>query len=490
MTRARPDGMRFTFPDGELEAWAAIGDVTDHSVRVWLRAPGVTRERASLRIGDDVTAEADIELDPEHDFVGAVVLEGEAHPGADFVLEVAGMERRGTLAPAVGAPAAFRFAFGSCHQPFEQAFLGDELHPHDGAAIYPLMRDRLLRDDARFLLLIGDQVYADGVSAASVRERLDEDGVTDAELIDIYRHLYRGYFNQAGFRALQESLPTYMTWDDHDIFDGWGSQLDPQEFDRRLYRAAETAYREYQHLRNPGAKLADGPPFAYSFWYGDVGFLVLDLRGCRDHGAGRVLGEEQWRAVDGFLRDADARDARTVFLAASVPIVHLSPGLVALASWIPGSKGTDVRDRWNTPAFRDEREALLERIFTWQAARPRRQLVALGGDVHVGAAFTVRPRRRTSWPRGRFHQWTSSALTTPGGLQHRIVNSIGTRLVNVGEPSVVSRRRGLDGFNNFGAVAVVPLDGGGHRLVFTLHEYEPGATRLGAPFRVLAMPRG
>ncbi|MDQ4035758.1 MAG: alkaline phosphatase family protein [Chloroflexota bacterium] len=471
--------MRFSFPDGELEAWATLGDVTSSSVKVWLRQPAGTVETARLFVGDEVVAEARLEPDPAHDMVTAGELRA-AQPGASepFRVEVAGMVRTGRFAPAENEPASFSFGFGSCHQPFEEGALGDQLRCHAGAGVYEPMLEELRRADARFVLLTGDQVYSDGVSSASVREKLKDSDVTDAELVEIYRHLYRGYFNQSGFRRLNEAMPSYLTWDDHDIFDGWGSQLNPERWDRRLFAAAESAYREYQHLRNPGASLTDVSPYAYGFWYAGVGFFVMDLRGCRDYQAGRVVGDEQWARLDRFLAEADQRGTSTVMLVASVPVVHLSPALVKATAWIPGNKGTDVRDRWNVPAFRGDREALLERCFTWRASAPARQVVILSGDVHVGAAFRVRPRRSTGWPRGTIVQWTSSALSTPAGFQHRVANRIGTTLVNLGEPSIVAARDGMNGRNNFGIVDVEPLAAGGHRLTFRLHTYEPGRDRV------------
>ena len=282
-----------------------------------------------------------------------------------------------------------------------------------------------------------------------------------------------------------EAIPTYLTWDDHDIFDGWGSQLRPSDLDRRLYRAAETAYVEYQHLRNPGAQMTDRPPFDYHFWYGDVGFFVLDLRGCRDYRAGRVLGDEQWASLDAFFAEAADRGCRTVFLAAGVPVVHFSPFIANSLDWVPGSKGTDVRDRWSVAAFAPDREALLDRIFAWQQGGPKRQVAILSGDVHVATAFRVRPRRGP----GELIQWVSSALSTPGGLGHTLVNRIGTTLVNVGEGRTHADRRGFAARNNFGSVTVQPLPDGGHRLTLTVHEHDPRHRRLRQAFTDSAAPR-
>jgi alkaline phosphatase D len=473
-----PQGLRFLFPDGELDEWLAVGDVTDRSVRVWARLPSGNRTVA-LCLDAERAAEATLQPDPAHDHVAAAVLElARPRPGAAFTVEMGSQVRAGRLAPAAGQPAAFSFAFGSCHQPFAERVVDDRLERHPGAGIYAATQRLLAERDARFLMLLGDQVYSDAVSNLSVRKQLArDDRLTDEHLVETYRHLHRGYFNERGFRELTEAVPAYLTWDDHDIFDGAGSLLRPTDFDRRLRAAAGQAYREYQHLRNPGAALDAEPPFAYPFWYADVGFFVLDLRGCRDFHERQLLGAAQWSRLDAFLAEADERDARTIFIAASVPVVHASPALMAFLEGLPTSTGRDIRDRWDVPHFRHEREALLERLFGWQRARPRRQVAILSGDVHVGAAFSLRPRRDRGG-RGRIAQWTSSALSTPTGIQHVLANRLVTRLVRLGEPSLRVWRRGLVTTNNVGLVELQPDPDGGHVVTFRAFAHDPGAGTL------------
>jgi alkaline phosphatase D len=475
--RSALEDLRFQFPDGEMGDWFGLGDVTDRSVRVWARRPsGPVAVR--LLVEGEAAAEGTLEPAREHDDVASVVLTlALPRPNAAFTVEAGGEVRSGRLAPTTDAPAAFAFAFGSCHQPFAERAVDGRLERHDGAGIYARAAELLRERDARFLMLIGDQVYSDGVSNLSVRKRLADDrSITDDDLVATYRHLYRGYFNERGFRELGESLPAYLTWDDHDIYDGAGSLLRPTDFDLRLRAAASIAYREYQHLRNPGASLEDAPPFAYPFWYGDVGFFVLDLRGIRDFHAHRLLGDEQWAQLDAFLAEADARGTATLFIAASVPVVHESPAIAAFLEQLRTSPGHDVRDRWDVPHFRHEREALLGRLFRWQSARPWRQVAILSGDVHVGAAFSVRPRDRRA--RGHISQWTSSALSTPTGIQHVLANRLVTGLVRFGERSVRVWRRGLVPTNNIGLVEVQPNPGGGHDLAFRVFAYDRKHDRL------------
>ena len=398
---------RFPFPAGELATSAGLGAITDRSARVWLRCPDGGDQVASLRIEGEIVAQAILRPSADHDWIAAANLAlDRPAPNTPFTLQVAGLSRPGQLAPAPGARAAFSFAFGSCHLPFQRRREGG-LAVHPGVGLYPAMAHRVRARATRFLIFLGDQIYSDGIPRIDVRRDLKRraETITDGEILDVYRHIYRGYFNEPGFRTLVEEWPSYFAWDDHDIFQGWGSRRVVDAFDRRLFRAAARAYREYQHLRNPGAGPDDPPPYHYSFWFGDTGFFVFDLRGVRDYPTGVLLGERQRRDFARFLEEAGDRQAATLFIVASVPIVHFAPGLVRLTEWIPGSHGSGMRDRWNAAPFAADRELVLESLFEWQAGRPERQVIVLSGDVHAGAEFQIRPRRGP----GTILQLTSSS---------------------------------------------------------------------------------
>ncbi len=481
-----PDRLKFAFPDGELDTQVLVGHVTDRAVRVWARHEGDQGAEGGqgadvavrLIVDGEPVAEAVLRPNPDRDFVGAVELTVDApRPGAHFTVEALGRTRPGRFAPAEGEPAPFSFLFGSCHQPFHERILDGTPERHAGAGIYARLGELLRDRDASFLLLLGDQIYSDAISSANVRAELaGDESVTDEQLVEAYRHLHRGYFAERGLRGLLESLPARMTWDDHDIYDGAGSLLEPTAFDERLRAAAAVAYVEYQHLRNAGASLDATPPFDHQWWHGDVGFFVFDLRGCRSYVDGVIVGETQWRRFDAFLAEADAREVPTLFIGTSVPVVHGSPAIMRATERLRISVGRDIRDRWNLERFIHEREGLLNRLFDWQSARPGRKVAILSGDVHVGAAFRVQPRRGSDAP--HLAQWTSSALSTPTGWDHRLANALVTSLVRLGEPTLRVYRRGLVGVNNAGLVEVVPHAGGGHDVTLRIHAYDQKRDRL------------
>ena len=264
--RSRPKPTtEFRFAGGELDRWACLGAVTDRSVRLWLRDPRGGPRPATLEIDSELVARCELDPAAEHDWIAAADLTlARPRPDAVVSVQVEGVERRARLAPTSGVPTAFTFAFGSCHQPFETAPDGSVVR-HSGAGLYSAMARTLRARDARFLLLLGDQVYSDGVPSIQVRHGFKDRGAlpSEDEIRAIYRRIYRGYFNEPGFRALLEGWPTSMIWDDHDICEGWGSMLEEDELDRRLFRAAEAAYREYQHLHNDGTSIDDTAPYHY-----------------------------------------------------------------------------------------------------------------------------------------------------------------------------------------------------------------------------------
>jgi hypothetical protein len=203
--------VRFNFPDVKLGAWACLGAVTDRSVRVWLRDPELKPRVARVWIDDDIVGEATLNPSSERDNIAAadVALE-RPFPNSRFLVDVAGFQRSGIIAPAPGEPSAFSFAFGSCNQPFAITPSGNVIK-QGSTGIYPAMCPVLKTHQARFAALIGDQVYSDGVPHFNVREAFPdiENFASDQELLSFYRHIYRGYFAEKGFLELyRPCLPT------------------------------------------------------------------------------------------------------------------------------------------------------------------------------------------------------------------------------------------------------------------------------------------
>jgi phosphodiesterase/alkaline phosphatase D-like protein len=295
-----------------------------------------------------------------------------------------------TSFPLPGQPRPFSFAFGSCFRPDQQ----------DGGRIFDQVRIRQEMDGLRFLLLIGDQIYADDYHY----NRL---GYV-ARTLDDFRVVYHHFWSVSPFRNLFKSLPAFMTLDDHEVDDDWTwtdhtrtqAQIPIWNrlirwFRRRAHlewhipveavRNALQAYWEHQAMHGP--HFIDPPDidqqgryrltpedtgsFAYTFNFGAAAFFVLDTRTRRvkSRRAVTMLGEGQWQALENWLL-AVKDDYPVKFLVSSASLLF--------DLWL------DIaRDRWS--GFPEERRRLLSFI----AAHGIEGVYLLTGDLHSAHAVSA-----------------------------------------------------------------------------------------------------
>ena len=481
----RQDTVTSPFPDGEMQDAAELGAVDSQSVRVWVRQPGRTEVVARLEVEGEPPVNATAALSADCDWTAAVVLAlPRPAPGQPFRCHIGTRELAGRLAPGADSHAGLVFGFGSCNRPFDLDTDGG-IVVSEAAEIYPAMLSELTAAAASLLLLIGDQIYSDELEPISVRRDIAENGRVPhyEEALAAYRSVSRGYLGQVGFRRLREAFPTLCVWDDHDIFKTWGSRLEKTPVDQRMFEAAARVYCEYQHQRNPGGAIGT-PPYNYTYRWGDIGFLVLDVRGARDYQAGRLLGAEQMDAVRVYLKSEDAATLQTLFVVSSIPVAHVSRWMAKFFDRLPGSGGDQIRDRWCSGAFVRSRDELLERLLTWQTGAPTRQVVLLSGDVHAASAFTIKPRTG----RGRIVQFTSSAFTSPHTSIQRVLNGAAVRGANLFEPRYRFRRHLGTMANNFAIVRVSPLPAGGHAVSLQLRAWDARVRNTKDGGRLVSVP--
>lgn len=354
-----------------------------------------------------------------------------------------------TLPASMGA---FAFAFTSCHMPYEEGWFGKTRVVND--AMWEYLGAVLDRRGAgapdvtapiRFIVGGGDQVYVDGVDTLNIWKKLGEvmrceDGAllpAEEDMVSWYRDIYRGYWGFVSLRDIYANWPQLMIWDDHELGDGWGShilrddgrgddELDEllpnwrrQLGDRRLAvallermrRAAHRVYVEYVHSHNPPT---DGH-YDYAFTAGCAAFYVLDGRGERDvnRERARILGDDQWARFERWLGALDPVIHPFVFVVSAVPVIHLTPAVIACADRKiadAADLADDLRDSWEHPLHDEERRRLLRALFGKAKAH---RICVLSGDVHVAAAFRLVDRADGCTPGDGavIYQLTSSAIT-------------------------------------------------------------------------------
>lgn len=304
---------------------------------------------------------------------------------------------------------SFSFAFGSCFLPEDS---------EDGQ-IYKSIKNHDQKMDTknplRFLLLLGDQIYADNAKKNNLGRI--------ASSVQNYRNVYEYNWRRETFRKLLQSLPAYMTLDDHEVDDDWywtnnarthaslpwwnriprwlkGEK--PSYLSRERAINALQAYNEHQGIHRPNLNdsasqfakplktrkdgkfiLAedDKGSLAYSFECGAAAFFVLDTRSHRVRPSPRhrlqgqrdsMLGEEQWQLLREWLyRIKD--DYPVKFLVTSSALLS--------RLWID-----IIYDRWG--GYPAERNKLFDLI----AEVDIDGLYILSGDVHAAHAVKAKIR--------------------------------------------------------------------------------------------------
>jgi alkaline phosphatase D len=478
----------------------AVGAVSDRRARLWLcteavgpftvevwtcedevraavvadrRAPG-TDGTMAFTLPDDAPAVGPLTPATVYGFritvVGTGVLVGEG---------------RFETAPPAGAYGSFAFALMSCHQPFRR---DGSVHP-DAARMLAILEPALEARGVKYVLCIGDQIYADAPYASSLLRADLERPLADASVDEIrarYQARYRRFWAFPEMRRLQARWPTWCIWDDHEIVNDWGGRpAHQQPAWRRIFEGARDAFVDYQVSRTLDPGTSWPLAFHQAFVWGSAATFVMDLSSQRavHEGEAQVYSDDQLSALTGFLRAQRAR--AVVFVVLSVPLVYLPDWIVALGERVPGQGGT-FGTRWNAAHNRRALDQLLSVLRAHQRATPGQSLVLLSGDVHQGAAVALR------WPDGiHAYQFVSSPVTNAlHGWKEQIARrlSFSMRHVRHGTERVAIERlecahpgqRNPVNRLNVGIVSVKD-EGAGAAVRFELVTYdkgEPGAVWL------------
>ncbi|BCJ37242.1 alkaline phosphatase [Actinocatenispora thailandica] len=257
---------------GEISRRLVLGPVlrcaTDDTASIWVETDSPAR--VEVRAGD-VSAHADTFTAFGHHY--ALVVASGLGPGADLPYSVrldgerVWPPRRGEYPPSRlrtrgGPPATVRVMFGSCR---EASPYTDDGFPPDALDTFART---LARGDAAvpdLLLLLGDQVYADEISADTQRYLRDRrehgDGPSDAPTdqaadFEEYTRLYHESWTDPEIRWLLSTVPSAMIFDDHEIVDDWNTsaawraRIHATTWWRRRIVGGLASYWVYQQLGN------------------------------------------------------------------------------------------------------------------------------------------------------------------------------------------------------------------------------------------------
>lgn len=252
-----------------------------------------------------------------------------------------------------------RIAFGSCSREYQDNQLWDQI----------------LANEPETWIWLGDNIYGDSEDMSVLAEK------------------YRKQKSRPAYQKILQSMPVYGIWDDHDygVNDGdknYRMKLQSKELlldfldvpAEAEVRAREGAYQYY--------RLGEGA--------GAISLILLDTRFFRDelqtdpngktrylpNPGGDILGEEQWRWLEGILQNHPA------------PVTLIGSGIQV----IPEEQGYE---KWaNFPKARKRLLGLIERFGNGR-------ILILSGDRHIAEISKLELGER----RFPVYEFTSSGLT-------------------------------------------------------------------------------
>ena len=307
-------------------------------------------------------------------------------------------------------------AYASCNGFSSPDLLRDSSEPY---ALWKKMTKEHGQKPYALLLLGGDQLYADQIwgansktspeLAAWMQKNYKEQNEVVAsaamvkEISGFYDWLYTDRWKSKEMSLMFASVPSVMMWDDHDIFDGWGSYPDDRQtcdVYQKVFAQAERVFKMFQlrgatqnrNRLNPAAK-----HYSLGFQFRDFHILALDNRAERTYT--QIMSEQNWTDAKAWLNSLDGQPVKNLLVMVGVPVVYRSFAAVEsvydATPWHEELED-DIHDHWSAKPHHAERIKLVMVLlnFLEQHKADGTKGVLLSGDVHVGALGQVWNERR------------------------------------------------------------------------------------------------
>jgi phosphodiesterase/alkaline phosphatase D-like protein len=332
-----------------------------------------------------------------------------------------------------------KFAYASCNGFSSPDLLAKINEP------YKLWEDIISihkNDSFSALIMGGDQVYADELwsKVAELEEwsklkmnikikRKATKGMIK-HLNEFYEKLYIRRWSDKNMSLALASIPTLMMWDDHDIFDGWGSypkELQECDVYKGIFQVAKKYYEIFQVRSIKNSTLINKDRSHYSFALKFRNFHILALDNRTQRSIEQVMSSTQWKDINNYLDTHILTD--NVLVLSAVPVVYrdfsCTENLVDFTSW-QEELTDDLKDHWRAKEHQGERMRLIMRLFMnikkRKCENKNTRTVILSGDVHVGALGVINDHENND----KIHQIVSSGVvhTPPSYIEWLGISAI------------------------------------------------------------------
>jgi len=313
-----------------------------------------------------------------------------------------------------GATEHPRLAYTSCNGFSSAALMRDTSEPY---ALWQKMAATHKEKPFALLLMGGDQLYADAIWSAKAPSAIeawtqknyaDQNKATASakmikEITDFYDALYPNGWKSPDMAQMLATIPSVMMWDDHDIFDGWGSYpAERQNCDvyQQVFAQAERTFKLFQ-LRGAANNRSRLNPAAkhYSMGFQFRGFHILALDNRAERTYTQIMSEQNWADAKAWLNALDGKPVKNLLVMVGVPVIYRSFATVeSVYDTTPWHEELedDIHDHWSAKPHHAERIRLVMVLldFLEKHKADKTKGVLLSGDVHVGALGQVWNERR------------------------------------------------------------------------------------------------
>lgn len=304
-----------------------------------------------------------------------------------------------------------KIAYCSCNGFSSLKLLKDTAKPY---ALWERMAAQHEVAPYSLLLMGGDQIYADSIweygGPPSLQdwsqldqEKRDEKEASPAmvrEIDDYYERTYVKRWSNPPLARVFARVPTIMMWDDHDIFDGWGSypkELQSTNVFRAIYDRARRSFAIFQirGAEKNRSVLSAESAFTMSVGMGPHRIVVLDNRSQRTQT--EIMTDAHWDAVKKNLADTVKPGLSSLLILTAVPVVYRSFSRIeevfAMTAKFEAEED-DVLDHWSAERHRQERDKFIHVVLDAIEKASGCRALFLSGDVHVAGVGMVHDRRR------------------------------------------------------------------------------------------------
>jgi hypothetical protein len=312
---------------------------------------------------------------------------------------------------------------------------------------------QLKNQKPHYLFLTGDQVYTDNIFQAIPDLALKLKEVDDALLerievffLELYIHSWQNYH----LALALATIPNVMSWDDHDILDGYGSfNGSIQSVLKPIYKIARKYYLLFQLRSKANVSLKSSPGLQdlnQILMLRNYILIMPDTRTCRTQN--RVLEDRQYAFLNTYKEKLQlvAKKYSLIFVL-PVPIAHLNFFGFAerILDFRDSKKGSnfntfdsdDAIDHWDHRFHKAEQKEMLDLMFDYGTTLEVKHLIIVSGDVHSAGASTVFKMNDT--PNAATQLITSPIVNKPApwyirfsGTRFKLIHDYGCDLKNFG----------------------------------------------------------